>query len=105
MARKFSVLVVDDNPDKLMLLTVALQMAGYEVRTADDGEEGLAAVESYQPDLIITDVMMAKMDGYELARRVRAKPQTRFLPIIIQTPARGGAQDHRRGSGVARLGH
>jgi diguanylate cyclase (GGDEF)-like protein len=105
MARKFSVLVVDDNPDKLMLLTVALQMAGYEVRTANDGAEGLAAVESYQPDLIITDVMMPKMDGYELARRVRANPQTRFVPIIIQTAARGDAQDHRRGSEVGALGY
>src|SRR5438067_6882804 len=105
MARKFSVLVVDDNPDKLMLLTIALQMAGYEVRTANDGEEGLVAVESYQPDLIITDVMMPKMDGYELARRVRANPQTRFVPIIIQTAARNNAQDHRRGSEVGALGY
>ncbi|HKC65309.1 MAG TPA: diguanylate cyclase [Pyrinomonadaceae bacterium] len=105
MVGKFSVLIVDDDPDKRMLLTVALQMAGYEVRTANDGEEGLVAVESYQPDLIITDVMMPKMDGYELARRVRANPQTRFVPIIIQTAARNNAQDHRRGSEVGALGY
>ena len=105
MAGKFSVLVVDDDPDKRILLTVALQMAGYEVRTANDGEEGLAAVESYQPDLIITDVMMPRMDGYELARRVRANPQTRFVPIIIQTAARSEAQDARRGSEVGALGY
>ncbi|HEY0379646.1 MAG TPA: diguanylate cyclase [Pyrinomonadaceae bacterium] len=105
MVGKFSVLVVDDDPDKRMLLTVALQMAGYEVRTANDGEEGLLAVESFQPDLIITDVMMPKMDGYELARRVRANPQTRFLPIIIQTAARNEAQDIRRGSEVGALGY
>jgi diguanylate cyclase (GGDEF)-like protein len=105
MLGKFNVLVVDDDPDKRMLLTVALQMAGYEVRTANDGEEGLAAVESYLPDLIITDVMMPKMDGYELARRVRGNPLTRFLPIIIQTAARNDAQDLRRGSEVGALGY
>lgn len=105
MVGKFSVLVVDDDPDKRMLLTVALQMAGYEVRTANDGEEGLAAVESFQPDLIITDVMMPKMDGYELARRIRANPVTRFLPIIIQTAARNDANDIRRGSEVGALGY
>jgi serine/threonine protein kinase/CheY-like chemotaxis protein len=102
---KFNVLVVDDDPDKRMLLTIALQMAGYEVRTANDGEEGLAAVEAYQPDLIITDVMMPKMDGYELARRLRANPKTRFLPIIIQTAARNDAQNLRSGSEVGALGY
>ena len=105
MVEKSSVLVVDDDPDKRMLLTVALQMAGYEVRTANDGEAGLAAVDSYQPDLIITDVMMPKVDGYELARRVRANPQTRFIPIIIQTAARNDAQDARRGAEVGALGY
>jgi diguanylate cyclase (GGDEF)-like protein len=105
MVGKFNVLVVDDDPDKRMLLMVALQMAGYEVRTANDGEDGLAAVESYQPDLIITDVMMPGMDGYELARRVRANPLTRFVPIIIQTAARNNAQDQRRGSEVGALGY
>lgn len=105
MVGKFDVLVVDDDPDKRMILTVALEMAGYEVRNATDGEEGLAAVESYQPDLIVTDVMMPKMDGYELARRVRANPLTRFIPIIIQTAARSEAQDARRGAEVGALGY
>src|SRR5918911_4248335 len=105
MVGKFSVLVVDDDPDKRMLLTVALEMAGYEVQTAQDGAEGLGAVESFQPDLIITDVMMPKMDGYELARRVRANPLTRFIPIIIQTAARNDAQDQRRGAEVGALGY
>ncbi|HYE64342.1 MAG TPA: response regulator, partial [Pyrinomonadaceae bacterium] len=100
MLGKPSVLVVDDEPDKRLLLTVALEMAGYEVRTANDGKAGLAAVESFQPDLIITDVMMPQMDGYELARRVRANPLTRFIPIIIQTAARNDAQDQRRGAEV-----
>jgi len=105
MVGKFDVLVVDDDPDKRMILSVALEMAGYEVRNASDGEEGLAAVESYQPDLIVTDVMMPKMDGYELARRVRANPLTRFIPIIIQTAARSEAQDARRGAEVGALGY
>jgi diguanylate cyclase (GGDEF)-like protein len=105
MVGKFHVLVVDDDPDKRLLLQVALQMAGWEVRTADDGEAGLAAVDSYQPDLIITDVMMPRMDGYELVRRVRANPLTRFIPIIIQTALRRDAQDERRGAEVGALGY
>ena len=105
MAEKFNVLVVDDEPDKRTLLTIALQMAGYEVRTANDGEAGLAAINSYQPDLIITDVMMPKLDGYELARRVRANPQTKFIPVIIQTAARSDAEGVRYGSEVGALGY
>jgi two-component system, cell cycle response regulator len=105
MTEKFSVLVVDDEPDKRSLLTIALQMAGYEVRTANDGEAGLAAVHSYQPDLIITDVMMPKVNGYELARRVRANPQTKFIPVIIQTAARNDAAGVRYGAEVGALGY
>lgn len=105
MAEKFNVLVIDDEPDKRMLLTIALQMAGYEVHTANDGEAGLAAVNAYQPDLIVTDVMMPKMNGYELARRVRANPQTKFIPVIIQTAARNDAEGVRYGSEVGALGY
>jgi len=104
MVGKFQVLVVDDNPDKLTLLEVALGMEGYDVRTASNGAEALAAVESYPPDLIITDVMMPKMDGYELARRVRQNPQTRFIPLILQTAGRHDADDERMGAEVGALG-
>jgi diguanylate cyclase (GGDEF)-like protein len=105
MLSKFKVLLVDDNPDKRQLLTVALEAAGYSVHTATDGDEGLSAVEALTPDLIITDVNMPRMDGYEMARRVRANPATRFIPIIIQTSARAAAEDARRGAEVGALGY
>lgn len=105
MVVKSNVLVVDDDPDKRQVLSVALEMAGYNVHTANDGQQGLRAVKSHQPDLIILDVMMPKMDGYEMARRVRANPQTKFIPIIIQSAARGDAQDLRRGAEVGALGY
>lgn len=104
MIGKFQVLVVDDDPDKLNLLEVALGMEGYDVRTVSNGAEALAAVESYPPDLIITDVMMPEMDGYELARRIRRNPQTRFIPLILQTARRHDADDVRMGAEVGALG-
>jgi diguanylate cyclase (GGDEF)-like protein len=105
MAIKQSVLVVDDDDDKRLLLKVALEMAGYHVHTARDGEEGLAAVDTFQPDLIVTDVMMPRMNGYEFARRVRENPLTRFIPVIIQTAAHSDAQDARRGAEAGALGY
>jgi diguanylate cyclase (GGDEF)-like protein len=105
MVGKSHVLVVDDDPAKLVLLEVALTMAGYEVLTAGDGEEGLAAVSSFQPDLVVSDIMMPRMDGYELARRIRDDPQTRFIPIILQTAAGYRAEDRRHGSEVGALGY
>jgi diguanylate cyclase (GGDEF)-like protein len=105
MLSKFNVLLVEDDEDKRQLLQVALEMAGYNVQTATDGVEGLLAVESHQPDLIVTDVMMPNMDGYEMVRRVRANPSTRFIPVIIQTAARGATDDVRRGAEVGALGY
>jgi diguanylate cyclase (GGDEF)-like protein len=104
MIGKPHVLVVDDDPDKLSLLEMALIMAGYEVRTARDGEEGLATIASFQPDLVVSDVMMPRMNGYDLARRIRENPQTRFIPIILQTAAGLRAADERLGSEVGALG-
>lgn len=104
MLGKFQVLVVDDNSDKRNLLEVALSMAGYDVRATSNGIEALAAVESYPPDLIVTDVMMPEMDGYELARRIRQNPQTRFIPLILQTAGRHDADDVRMGAEVGALG-
>src|SRR5918998_1748127 len=105
MLSKFNVLLVEDNEDKRQLLKVALEMAGYNVVVACDGVEGLQAVESHQPDLIVTDVTMPRMDGYEMVRRVRANPSTRFIPVIIQTALRGEANDVRLGNEVGALGY
>ena len=105
MVGKFNVLVVDDDPDKAHLLEFALQMVGYDVRLASDGKQGLEAIESFQPDLVIADVMMPHVDGYEMARRIRENPKTRFIPVILQTAGRRKAEDLRRGSEVGALGY
>ncbi|HEX8336761.1 MAG TPA: response regulator, partial [Pyrinomonadaceae bacterium] len=105
MTTKLTVLVVDDEPDKRLLLAFALENEGYEVHTAVDGVSGLAAVETYQPDLIVTDVMMPRMDGYEMIRRVRGNPQTKFIPVIIQSAARVEGRDVRLGSELGALGY
>jgi two-component system cell cycle response regulator len=105
MTAKLTVLVVDDEPDKLALLAFALENEGYEVHTAVDGVLGLSAVDLYQPDLIVTDVMMPRMDGYEMVRRVRSNPQTKFIPVIIQSAARNQSRDVRFGSELGALGY
>ncbi len=99
------ILVVDDNPDKLHLLETALSLAGYHVTTATDGDEALASIESYQPDLVITDVMMPRMNGYELAQQIRSNPRTKFIPVIMQTAASKRVEDLRRASEVGALGY
>ena len=105
MESKRNILVVDDNPDKLHLLETALSVAGYKVTTATDGDEALAYIESYQPDLVITDVMMPRMNGYELAQRIRADPRTKFIPVIMQTAAGRRVEDLRRASEIGALGY
>lgn len=105
MGTKFNILLVDDNVEKLALLKVALTMAGYNVSTAYDGEEAFAKLESYPPDLIITDVMMPRMDGYELAQRVRANPATKFIPVIMQTAGGNRSEDPLRASEAGALGY
>ena len=105
MQSKSNILVVDDNSDKLQLIEAALSLAGYHVTTATDGVEALAAIESYQPDLVITDVMMPRLNGYELAQRIRANPVTKFIPVIMQTAAGRRSEDLRRANEVGALGY
>lgn len=104
MRGNFRVLVVDDDPDKRELLKVTLALEGYEVRTATNGREALAAIASFQPDLIISDVMMPEVNGFELARQIRENPQTRYIPIILQSAARIEPKDFRLGAEVGALG-
>ena len=78
-----TVLVVDDDPVIQKLLQVNFEMEGYSVITAGDGEEGLARAQAEHPDAIVLDVMMPKMDGLEVARRLKGDPVTEGIPIIL----------------------
>jgi len=77
------VLVVDDNQSMLMVLRLFLEKAGHEPILCYDGLEGLKQVEARKPDLIISDLMMPKMNGYQFCEQVRANPNSRDIPIIM----------------------
>lgn len=79
------VLIADDDVDILSLVGLRLERAGYEVVTAKDGIEALEAVDARTPDIAVVDVMMPRMDGHELVRRLREREDTRELPILILT--------------------
>src|SRR5690242_5715060 len=76
---------VDDTPQNLNVIRRRSQTHGYEVATAGDGEEALARVGELEPDLILLDVMMPKLDGIEVVRRLKADPEHRHIPVILVT--------------------
>ena len=79
------ILIVDDQRAIAEMMTGVLQGRGYEVLTAFDGETALRQVHAERPDLVVSDILMPGMDGYELCRRVRADPLTALLPIVLVT--------------------
>ncbi|MGG6264691.1 ATP-binding response regulator [Leptolyngbya sp. AN03gr2] len=79
------ILVVDDTPDNCLLIQAILQDEGYQVELADSGKEALRIIEQSPPDLVLLDVMMPGMDGYEVTRRIRANPSLPFMPILLTT--------------------
>ncbi|MGB1053022.1 MAG: response regulator [Limisphaerales bacterium] len=79
------ILVVDDEPDAIELIRFNLKASGYEVLTAEDGEEALAKARKFSPDMILLDVMLPEIDGLEVCRILRRDPATASLPIIMLT--------------------
>ncbi|MGH7475746.1 MAG: diguanylate cyclase [Longimicrobiales bacterium] len=86
------ILVVDDSPDNVEIVSTRLRSVGYEVASADDGEAALRTIRDAPPDLILLDVMLPGMDGYEVARRIKTDQEMPFIPIILVT-ARDSTQD------------
>ncbi|HAY21245.1 MAG TPA: hypothetical protein DCY27_03580 [Desulfobacterales bacterium] len=82
---KKKILIADDNPDNVELLRKRLSAQGYQIAAAFDGEEALQAVLKENPDLLILDIMMPKMDGYEVLRRLKKQDEYRNLPVILLT--------------------
>jgi diguanylate cyclase (GGDEF)-like protein len=80
-----SILVVDDDPDIARFVEVNLRSAGYDVSVAGDGEEALERAGELRPDLVLLDVMMPRLDGFEVAQRLRKNPQTANTSIIMLT--------------------
>jgi adenylate cyclase len=79
------VLVVDDQPANIRLLEAILAPRGYDVRTASSGAGALAAIESDDTDLVLLDIVMPGMDGYEVCRAIRERPATAYLPVVMVT--------------------
>lgn len=92
-----SVLVVDDDPRNIELLTHVLEPQGFSVLAAEDSEDGLALARLHLPDVILLDVLMPRLDGYEVCRRLKADPVTLYIPVVLITALRG-ARERARGA-------
>jgi DNA-binding response OmpR family regulator len=84
-ARPARILIADDNPQGVELLEAYLGGTDYDIETAADGEETLRKVRSWKPDLLLLDVMMPKISGFEVCKRLRADPATRDLAVLMIT--------------------
>ena len=93
---KRRVLLVDDDEDMRKLFSKRLEVAGYEVIQATDGEQGLTQVNEQAPDLIILDIMLPKINGYEVCAKLKKGRATRRIPIVMFT-AKGQPQEHIEG--------
>jgi two-component system alkaline phosphatase synthesis response regulator PhoP len=91
------ILVVDDEEHIVMILKDSLEFSGFQVVTAFNGEEALACVEEDHPDLIILDIGMPKLDGWEVCRRLKSGEKTKQIPVIILT-AYAQTSDQRKGA-------
>jgi len=79
------ILVVEDQPDNRRIVRDLLTRSGYEIIEARTGEEGVTLAETQRPDLILMDIQLPIIDGYEAARRIKANPELRHIPIIAVT--------------------
>ena len=96
MERKSKILIVDDAVDTVELLKKRFRSEGYDTAEAYNGEEGLQRVAEFNPDLVVLDVMMPKMDGYEVCRRLKSDEDTKYIPILMLT-AKGEVEHKVKG--------
>lgn len=96
MEKKNKILIVDDAVDTVELLKKRFRAEGYDTSEAYNGEEALNKVPEYDPDLIVLDVMMPKIDGYEVAKRLKANEETKYIPVLMLT-AKGEVEHKVKG--------
>lgn len=94
------ILVVEDQEDNRRILRDLLTSVGFQLFEAEDGEQGVAAAQTHRPDLILMDIQMPILDGYEATRRIKANPDLKTIPIIVVTSyALSGDEDKARAAG------
>ena len=94
------ILVVEDHEDNLQILRDLLASAGYDMIEAGNGEDGVAAAAAERPDLILMDIQLPILDGYEATRRIKAEPDLKAIPIIVVTSyALSGDEEKARAAG------
>jgi DNA-binding response OmpR family regulator len=93
-------LVVDDEPEINMLVARLFEKRGYEVLQCGDGEAALAMIAAQRPDLILLDLNLPKIDGWEVCRRMKAAPETKHIPIIMMTAAHANVDDAQAGLAI-----
>ncbi len=91
-----TVLLVDDEPGILTALEFLVQKAGYHTLTATNGEQGLALAQAHRPNVVVLDVMMPGMDGFQIAKHIRANPELEDCRIVFLT-AKGATRDRFEG--------
>lgn len=92
-------LLIDDDPNLILLVKDYLEFRGYEVITAENGREALEVLENDVPDMIVCDVMMPEMDGYDFVSNIREDDRTSWIPVLFLS-AKGQAQDRVKGLNV-----
>lgn len=95
------ILCIEDEPDMIDLIRLILTQRGYEVRGAEGGREGLEIIRGEHPDLVLLDLMMPEMDGWEVYQQMKADPETRNIPVIVIT-AKSQSIDKVLGLQIAR---
>ena len=98
MAKK-KVLIVEDEESLLKLESILLTSKGYDVRGVSNGQEALDAIAEEKPDLVLLDIMLPEIDGFEVCQRVKDDPETRDIPVIMLT-AKKSREDMARGEKV-----
>ena len=91
------ILIVDDDPLYIRIYQLKFKVDGHTVETAVDGKEALTKIESFTPDLILLDIMMPEMDGFEVLRRLKANPKTKKIPVVLLTNLGGDDADTLKG--------
>lgn len=94
------ILAVEDQEDNMQILRDLLSSAGFDVIEAENGELALAILKQRRPDLILMDIQIPKIDGYEVTRRIKADPSLKSIPVIAVTShALGGGEEKARAAG------